>query len=143
MFEVMASPSTRNAHLRGLGALLGVALATAACEGGCAGVEGHLVVTGTVLGDTVLEPDTCTWIHDGGVMLTESSKSYSTVEVFRWHDEADIELVLWGRTVAIGACEHFDVAFDVDEDGASGHVELDCALVAGGTVEGRIVFRDC
>jgi hypothetical protein len=139
----MVSPIVRHARSRArlaLGGLLAIALAS-----GCSGVDGQLSVTGTVLGDTVLEPDRCDWAawDDYESVLLTSSQPDWEIDVVSWGRHTDVDLMVWGRAIAVGECELFDAVINVDEDDARGHLRMSCSLIAGGSVEGEIYFRGC
>jgi hypothetical protein len=139
----MVSSIARHARSRArlaLGGLLALTLAS-----GCSGVEGELTVTGTVLGDTVLEPDRCDWagLDDYQSVLLTSSQPDWEIDVVSWGRHADVDLMVWGRAIAVGDCELFDAVIHVDEDDAYGHLRMSCSLMAGGHVEGEIYFRGC
>jgi hypothetical protein len=120
--------------------------------GGCLerGIEGQLHLSGTVAGDTTLEPDRCESVRHadwagGGVSLHASQLHW---EIILFRNELkradDVQLVAFGRFLALGACDERSVSFSVDDDGdINGHLRLSCELVAGGRVEGWIEMRHC
>jgi hypothetical protein len=115
--------------------------------GGCGGIEGQLDVTSTIVGSTVLEPDTCSsagWDGYDSVVLWSSSVSHWEVEVMSWGRQTDVGLVIWERGIALGGCDHFDAVVHTDDERrASGHLSMSCDLVAGGRIAGTINFSGC
>jgi hypothetical protein len=128
-------------------ALLGGLLALAI--GGCGpAVEGQLVVTGTILGDATLEPQTCagaSWGDHTTAIVYDEAEPHWEIEVARQGNVDDVNLMLFGRSMAIGACDRFAVDLHTDwEDGeVRGRLDMSCSLLAGGHIEGEIFFRRC
>jgi hypothetical protein len=115
---------------------------------GCDQVGGEVVVTGTVLGDAVFEPDGCSaavWGDMTRVLITDSTRPDWELGIHRTGDDVDVDLLLFGRRMVVGDCDYFDVSMrtDWDEVDVRGHVRLGCDLVAGGTIEGDVVFNGC